>query len=99
VKKENENYSNQIVSTTPATKSSDLSNYEGTRQKSDKIVDGYIDGYMTYPKKPFFLLVFEIMHSLSLSASTVFASKNILVCKHYTIMNFSKEYLLGMIIK
>jgi hypothetical protein len=49
---------------------------------------------MTYPKKPSLLSVFEIMYSLFKPS----LQGNILVYKHYTVLNFTNEYLLGMII-
>ena len=50
---------------------------------------------MTYPKKPSLLSVFEIMYSLFKPS----LQGNILVYKHYTVLNFTNEYLPGMIIK
>ncbi len=55
----------------------------------------YRDGYMTYPKKPSLLSVFEIIHSQFKPS----LQGNIPVCKHYTVLNFTNEYLPGMIIK
>jgi hypothetical protein len=68
-----ENYSNQIVSTTLARKHPTYLIRCEQGEKNDRVVDRYIDGYMTYPKETISSIS---LRNHALSASTVLASKH-----------------------